>query len=162
MIDTVFIIVGAICMLAGLIGCFLPIVPGPPITYAGILLLHISSRHDFSTNFLLLFAILTIIVTLLDYLIPLYGTKKLKGSTYGIWGSAVGMLIGLFFGPVGIIIGPVLGAFIGELISGNQPARSIKPALGSFLGFVAGTGIKIILSLVMTYHFVINLFPQNI
>jgi len=156
-IDVVLMILGGIFMVAGIVGCILPILPGPPLSYAGLLLLQFTSRHPFTTRFLLIYAAVTILVTVLDYVIPVYGTKKLQGSKYGIWGSASGLVIGLiFFPPFGIIIGPLLGAFLGELLTGKKADRAIKSALGSLLGFIAGSAIKLVLSVIMAYYFVAN------
>jgi uncharacterized protein len=158
-IDTLLIIFSGIFIVVGIAGCILPALPGPPISYAGLILLQLTSRPPFTAKFLIIFAILTILVTLLDYVIPVYGTKKLKGSKYGIWGSAIGLVIGLiFFSFVGIIIGPLVGAFLGELITGKKMDKAIKSALGSLLGFITGTAIKLILSLVMAYYFIVNVF----
>ncbi|MEW6052966.1 MAG: DUF456 domain-containing protein [Nitrospirota bacterium] len=133
--------------------------PGPPLSYAGLLLLQFTSTHPFSTKFLLIFATLTILVTLLDFVIPVYGTKKLHGSKYGIWGSALGLVIGLVFFPfAGIIFGPLLGAFIGELITGKKIGKAVKSSFGSFLGFITGTAAKLFLSFVMAYYFFMNVF----
>jgi len=154
MIDTVLIVLGGICMIAGLIGCFLPVLPGPPISYVGLLLLHLTSKYSFSTKFLFLYAVLTIVVTVVDYILPAYTTKKARGSKYGIWGSTAGMVIGLiFFPPFGVIIGPVLGAFVGEVVTGKNAGQAMTAAVGSFLGFLAGTGIKLVVSGMMTYYF---------
>lgn len=159
MIDTVLMILSGTCMVVGIMGCILPVLPGPPVSYAGLILLQLTSRHPFTTIFLIMFATLTILVTILDYVIPVYGTKKLQGSKYGIWGSALGLFIGLIFFPLpGIIIGPLLGAFLGELISGKKPDKALRSSLGSFLGFLAGAAIKLILSLVMAYYFIVNVF----
>lgn len=145
--------------MAGIAGCILPALPGPPLSYAGLLLLQLTSTHPFSAKFLLIFATLTLLVTLLDFVIPVYGTKKLHGSKYGIWGSALGLVIGLVFFPfAGIIFGPLLGAFIGELITGKKIDKALKSSLGSFLGFITGTAAKLFLSFVMAYHFIINVF----
>lgn len=144
-------------MVAGIVGCILPVLPGPPISYAGLVLLQFTSRHPFSTRFLLMFAALTILITVLDYIIPIYGTKKLQGTKYGILGSAIGLLIGLiFFPPFGIIICPMLGAFLGELVTGKKADRAIRSALGSLLGFLTGTAIKLVVSIVMAYYFILN------
>lgn len=144
-------------MVAGIVGCILPVLPGPPVSYAGLVLLQFTSRHPFSTRFLLMFAALTILITVLDYIIPIYGTKKLQGTKYGILGSALGLLIGLiFFPPFGIIICPMLGAFLGELVTGKKADRAIKSALGSLLGFLTGTAIKLVVSIVMAYYFILN------
>jgi uncharacterized protein YqgC (DUF456 family) len=156
-IDIVLLTTGGICMIVGIIGCVLPVLPGPILCYAGLILLQFSSKHPFSITFLVIYAILTVLVAGLDYVIPIYGTKKLEGSKYGIWGSAVGLVVGtIFFFPFGILVGPMLGAFIGELISGKTKDKALKSALGSFLGFLASTAVKLLLSLLMAYHFVIN------
>jgi uncharacterized protein YqgC (DUF456 family) len=148
-------ILGGLCIVAGIIGSFVPFLPGPPVSYLGLLLVHLTSRHPFSTGFLLLYAVLTILVIVLDNVIPVYGTKRFRGSTCGTWGSALGLVAGLlFFPPLGIIIGPILGAFLGELIRGRGARQAFLSAMGSFLGFLAGTAIKVVLSLVMAYHFI--------
>lgn len=144
-------------MVLGIMGCILPILPGPPASYIGLLLLQISSKHPFTVMFLVIFGLLTILVLVLDFVIPVYGTKRFQGSKYGIWGSAAGLIIGfVFLFPVGIIIGPLSGAFIGEILSGKNIRVAIVPTLGSFVGFLAGTAIKLILTIIMAYHFVIN------
>lgn len=133
----------------------MPLLPGPPISYLGLLLIHFTSQHPFSTEFLLLYAALTILVIVVDNLIPVYGTKRFRGSSYGTWGSALGLVLGLlFFPPFGIIIGPVLGAFFGELVRGRGARQAFRSAIGSFVGFLAGTAVKVTLSLIMAYHFI--------
>jgi len=155
MIDTALIICGGICMITGILGCLLPVLPGPPISYIGLILLQLTSKHPFSTRFLIIYGILTIFVFVIDYMIPVYGTKKLKGSKYGIWGSAIGLIIGiLFFLPFGIIVGPILGAFLGELVTGKDVARAMKSALGSLVGFLAGAALKLVLSITMAYYYI--------
>ena len=157
--DELLILLGFICIIAGIVGCILPVLPGPALSYAGLVLLQFSSGHPFSIRFLVIYAILTTGMAVLDYVIPIYGTKKLEGSKYGIWGSGIGLLAGIIFMfPVGIIIGPMLGAFIGELFSGKKTRQAFKPALGSFLGFLAGTMIKFMLSLSMAYYFVLTVY----
>jgi uncharacterized protein YqgC (DUF456 family) len=159
MVDTLLIILGGICMGIGIIGCLIPVLPGPPISYIGLIILQLTSRHPFSTRFLIIYGILTVFIFVVDYVIPVYGTKKLQGSKYGIWGSAIGLIIGiLFFLPFGIILGPLLGAFLGELVTGKDIARAVKSAMGSLIGFLAGTAIKLVLSITMAYYYVISLF----
>jgi uncharacterized protein YqgC (DUF456 family) len=148
-------ILGGLCIAGGIVGSLVPLLPGPPVSYMGLLLLHFTSRHPFSTEFLLLYAALTILVIVLDNLIPVLGTKHFRASPYGTWGSAIGLVAGLlFFPPLGIVIGPVLGAFLGELLRGKGAGQALRSAMGSFLGFLAGTAIKVTLSLVMAYHFI--------
>ena len=142
-----------------MIGCFIPVLPGPPLNYLSLLILHFGTDKKFSETFLVTWALIAIGVTVLDYIIPVYGTKKLGGSNYGIWGSAIGIVVGIFlFPPIGIIVGPFLGAWIGEIISGKSGSLALRAAFGSLLGFIAGTLIKLIVSLVMTYYFVVQIF----
>ncbi len=158
-IDSILIIIGGICIITGLVGCILPVLPGPVIGYAGLLLLHISQVHSFTMEFLVTFALLTIFVGILDYVVPIYGTQKLGGSKYGIWGSTLGLFAGVFFlFPAGIVIGPMLGAFAGEMISGKKANHALKPAFGSFLGFLAGTAVRLVLSVVMAYYYVLAVY----
>ncbi|HYQ58581.1 MAG TPA: DUF456 domain-containing protein, partial [Draconibacterium sp.] len=119
--DILLIVLGSIFIISGILGCILPVIPGPPLSYVGLLLLHFTERYQFSSRFLIIWAIITVVVYALDYLIPAWGTKKFGGSKRGIWGSIIGLLIGLFFfPPFGIIIGPFLGAVIGELGAGKE------------------------------------------
>lgn len=158
MLDIVLIVCGGILIVTGTIGCILPILPGPPISYAGLLLLQVSSRHPFSLQFLIIFGVLVALAALLDYVIPIYGTKKFEGSSYGIWGSACGLILGLvFFPPLGILIGPIAGAFAGELIHGHKAGKALKSAFGTLLGFLTGTLLKLVICLGMAYYYLITL-----
>ncbi|PIF02393.1 MAG: hypothetical protein CR996_00495 [Draconibacterium sp.] len=153
--DYVLIGFGFLFIVAGLIGCLLPILPGPPLSYIGLLLLHFTKRYDFSGRFLIIWAIITIVVFLLDYFIPIWGTKKFGGSKRGIWGSIIGLIIGFFFfPPLGIILGPFIGAVIGEFSSGKDSASALKSGFGSFVGFLVGTVLKLVASGVMMWHFI--------
>lgn len=153
--DLVLIGLGIILMIIGIIGCVLPFLPGPPLNYIGLLLLHFTEKYQFSTEFLVFWAIITAIVYGFDLVIPVWGTKKFGGSKYGIWGSVVGLLAGFFFfPPLGIIIGPFAGAVIGELFAGKDSGAALKSGFGSFVGFIAGTVLKIAASGVMTWYFV--------
>lgn len=152
--DFVLIGFGIILMTVGIIGCVLPLLPGPPLNYIGLLLLHFTGRYHFSTEFLVLWAIITAVVYGVDLLIPVWGTKKFGGSKYGIWGSIIGLLAGfLFFPPFGIIIGPFAGAVIGELIAGKDSGAALKSGFGSFVGFFTGTVFKLVASGMMTWYF---------
>ena len=157
-LDILLIVLGGICVIAGTAGCLLPVIPGPPLSYAGLVLLQFTSKHPFSTAFLTVYALLTGLAIMLDYIIPVYGTKKFEGSKYGVWGSAAGMVLGIiFFFPFGILLGPVLGAFSGELLSGKTKEKALRSAVGSFLGFMAGASLKVILSLSMVYFFIASI-----
>ena len=165
--DILLIILGAICLLLGLVGCVAPVVPGVPLSYLGLWLLHWTERVQFSWQFLLIWAVVTIVIQVLDYFIPAWGTKKFGGSKYGVWGSTIGLLAGLFMGPMGIILGPFIGAVIGEMIyfnrhpqsADNQSAnsnfnRALRAGLGSFIGLLTGTVLKLICCGMMVFYFV--------
>lgn len=143
--DILLIILGFVCILTGLAGSILPALPGPPISYLGLLLIHFTSYADFSSTQLIMWAVLVIIVQILDFIIPSIGTKKFGGSNYGIWGCNIGVVVGMFAGAFGIILGPFLGAVIGELIKTNDINRSLKAGFGAFLGFIAGLFSKFII-----------------
>jgi uncharacterized protein YqgC (DUF456 family) len=159
MLDYLLLVLGIILMLAGIIGCILPVIPGPSLSFLGLILLHLSRFAHFSAKFLVLMGLITLIVTVLDYVVPVWGTKKLGGSKAGIWGAGIGMGVGIFFfPPLGIILGPFIGAVIAELYKGAQFHQSIRSGMGSLVGFMAGTGLKLIASFVMTYYFIVALF----
>ncbi len=152
--DYVLIGLGVIFIISGILGCVLPVIPGPPLSYVGLLLLHFTEGYQFSSKFLIIWAIITAVVYALDYLIPAWGTKKFGGSKRGVWGSIIGLVIGLFFfPPFGIIIGPFAGAVIGELTAGKDHIAALKSGFGSFMGFLAGTLLKLITSGMMTWYF---------
>ncbi|HOI48358.1 MAG TPA: DUF456 domain-containing protein [Prolixibacteraceae bacterium] len=152
--DYFLIALGIVLLVAGIAGCVLPVLPGPPLNYAALLLLHVTSAYQFTTRFLITWAVITTVVYLLDYIIPAWGTKKFGGSRRGIWGSVIGLVAGLFFfPPFGIIIGPFVGAVIGELTLGKQAADALKSGFGSFAGFLLATLLKLIASGMMTWYF---------
>lgn len=157
--DYFLIGLGILLLILGLLGAILPVLPGPPLSYVALLLLHVTTKFQFSPRFLITWAIVTLVVSLLDYVIPVWGTKKFGGSKRGIWGSLIGLIIGIFFfPPLGIIIGPVAGAVIGEFTAGKSHREALKAGLGSFAGFVAGTIIKLIASGMMAWYFFAKLF----
>jgi len=153
--DTALIIIGIILLLVGIAGCFLPILPGPPLAYASLLILQFTDKQPFSVNFLVIWALVTLAVVLADYYIPIWGTKKFGGTKGGTWGATIGLILGLFFfPPLGIIVGPFLGAYIGELVNGQDNNKAMRSAIGSFIGFIAGTVMKLGISIVMAYYFI--------
>jgi uncharacterized protein YqgC (DUF456 family) len=153
--DTILLIIGGILLLLGIAGSILPVLPGPPLGYAALILLQVSSFHPFSIRFLVTWGVVTVLVTVLDYVIPIYGTRFFGGTKRGMWGATAGLIIGIFFlPPIGIIIGPFLGAYIGELTGEAGSKQALKAAFGSFLGFLAGTLMKLILSVIFVYYFI--------
>ena len=129
-------------MMIGLIGCVLPIIPGPPLAYIGLLFLHFTQRIQFESNELFLWAFIAIAVTVADNVLPIWTTKKFGGSKAGVWGSTIGLILGLFFPPLGILVGPFVGAVLGEMLNNNNE-KAFKAGLGAFMGFVFGVGLKL-------------------
>ena len=155
--DIILIIAGALLIIAGFLGSFLPVLPGPPISYLGLLLLQFTSGEPFSLQFFVIWALVIAVIMVLDNLIPSMGAKKYGGTPYGVWGSILGLVAGFFFPPVGIIIGPIAGAFAGELIGGKTTDQALQSAWGSFVGFMAGTLMKVIASGMMGWYFFTNM-----
>ena len=140
--------------LLGIAGCILPVIPGPPLSWAALLLLYFKEGSGMSLTFLMVWLAITIAVTVLDYIIPAYFTKMTGGSKAAARGSLIGLFVGLiFFPPWGMIVGSFLGAFASEvLISGRDMGKSLKSAFGSFLGFLFSTGLKLTCCGVMMYY----------
>lgn len=155
--ETILIIVGAFLMIVGFIGSFLPVIPGLPFSYAGLLVLQITSSHPFTMQFFIVWGLIVILLMVLDNVIPAYGTKRFGGSAFGVWGSIIGLGIGLFFPPFGLVLGPLIGAFAGELLAGKKSDQAFRSALGSFMGFLASTILKVIASSMMAYYFFLNI-----
>ncbi len=148
--DIFLLCLGFLIMILGIIGSFLPVLPGPITGWIGLLILHFTKAIPQDWSFLGTTLAISVFIWLLDYIIPAMGTKKFGGSKYGIWGTTIGLIIGLIFmGPLGIIIGPFVGAFIGELMYDSKDSnRAIKAAFGSFIGFLFSTGLKFLVSLI--------------
>ena len=160
MSDYILLIFGILLMILGIIGCLVPVLPGPPISFIGLLLLHFSRFGHFSDTALIIFGAVTVIVTILDYVVPVWGTKKFGGSKYGTRGATVGLIIGLFLGPLGMILGPLFGAFVGEMIFKDDINYAMKAGFGSLLGFLTGIGLKLAASFIMTFYFVKELIVK--
>ncbi len=153
-LDIVLTVIGAILIVIGILGCVLPVLPGVPLSYIAIVLLHLTSRVDFSTEFLIGWGIVVIIVQVLDYYVPIWGTKKLGGSKWGAWGSGIGVVAGMFiFPPYGIILFPFVGAVVGELLNDKEFKVALKAGAGAFVGFVAGTLLKLVVAFILAYYF---------
>lgn len=158
--DILLVILAVICLLIGLAGCIVPILPGPPISYVGLLLLNWTDYVSFSTDFLLTWAAIVVVVTLLDYFLPPFMTRRFGGSRYATWGATIGLVLGFFvFPPLGIILLPFFGALAGELIyDSTNSAKAFRVAFGAFLAFVVGTGLKLVASIMMIYYSVTAFF----
>lgn len=155
--DLLLVSLGFICMIIGIAGSIIPGIPGPPISWIGLLLLYLVSSIPIDYPFLIITFSVAIAVFLADLFIPAYGTKKLGGSRYGVLGSLLGVVFALVFpvlGFLGILIWPFVGAFLGELINKKGQSEALKAATGSFFGFVAGTFLKLVLAFIYLGYFI--------
>lgn len=148
--DIVLLVLAFFMMLIGLIGCIVPGLPGTPIAYIGLWIAQATDKIHFSWQLLLIWGIVVVIISVLDYVVPAWGTKHYGGTKWGVWGSTIGVFVGLFFGAMGVIFGPLVGAVIGELISGKQLNDALKAGWGSFVGILFGTILKLIACGLMT------------
>ena len=156
--DNLLIIIGFILSIVGVVGCIVPGIPGPPLNFAAIILLKIAFPDQVSWIVLILFGIITLAVTILDYAIPMIGGKLFKASRSGIIGSTIGMLIGIFiFPPFGIFIGLVVGAIVGEIISGKTKTQATKTGAGIFVLSILAMIIKLVVSLIMSLYFLLKM-----
>jgi len=160
--DILLLIIGIVLCLVGIVGSFLPILPGPLASWAGLLILNFTSYVSFSFWFLLITFLIAFSISIVDYLIPIIGVKKLGGSNGGQIGATIGLLMGLFIlGPIGIILGPFLGAVTGEIITNKSLSSSLLPAFGSLIGVFTGTVLKVIVTVVYLFYFLYS-FISNI
>jgi uncharacterized protein YqgC (DUF456 family) len=146
--ETVWLILAFVSFLTGLLGAFLPILPGPPLTFAGILLLHGTEHYQPSFWVTLGAGLAMVFITAADYVLPAYFTKRYKSSVMATKGATVGVVLGLFlFPPWGLLIGPVVGAFIGEWIATSSPHQAFRSALASVSGLLTGIVMKAVYGL---------------
>lgn len=162
--NTVIIVLSVILVLVGIVGSIVPGLAGPPFSWAGLLLIHLSDAAQFSTAFLVVTAAVAVVITILDYIVPSWSTKRHGGSKAGVTGCNIGLvvsIIGLPFGPqglLGVVLWPFVGALVGELLSGKQSRDAMRAAWGAFLGFLTGTGLKLVFGLVAAFFVVRDLF----
>lgn len=162
MLDVILIIIGALCMIAGLAGCILPFLPGPPIAYLGLFILHCTDKVGYSTTQLIVWLLIVVVLQVLDYFTPMLGSKYSGGSKWGNWGCVIGTLAGLLFLPWGIILGPFLGAVIGELLGNKEFSQALKSGFGSLIGFILGTLLKLVVCGYFCYQFIAGFCLINI
>lgn len=144
--DVLLLLFGFLCMILGIFGGFLPVLPGPSISWVGLVLLYFTKTVPANYWILGISLLITIILTVLDYVIPAKGTKKFGGSSYGVWGTNIGLVVGILAPiPFGFLIGPFVGALVGELIYDfKDHHRALKSAAGSLIGFLASSFMKFV------------------
>lgn len=156
---TVIFIIAFVLLVLGVLGSLIPGLPGPPLSFIGILLIHFFTGTHFSISFLLTWAFIVILVFLLDYFMQVWGVKKFGGGRKATIGTFLGLFVGFLFPPIGLLIGPFIGAFIGALLEvQDDNTRAFKVAIGSFIGFVTGTILKLVVSSVLLYYAIYNIY----
>ncbi|MBQ5978505.1 MAG: DUF456 domain-containing protein [Bacteroidales bacterium] len=162
--STIIIILAVVAGIIGIAGSILPGLPGPPVSWAGLLILYIwgsgtnGAGEPIPTSFLLIWLAITVVVCVIDYVVPAYFTRVTGGSKVAGRGAIVGLIVGMLVPPVGIILGTLAGAFLAEFIVSRKSGwQSTKSAVGALLGFLFGTGIKLIASGLMMYYIIVYL-----
>lgn len=163
--EITIIVLAILAGVFGIAGSILPGLPGTPVSWVGMLLLYIwgtganAAGEPMSLTTLVIWGIVTLIVTVVDYVVPMYFTKLTGGSKYAERGALIGLIVGIFLTPIGMILGSFLGAFLAEhLCAKKSEAESLKAAIGSFLGFILGTGIKTIASVLILWQIIVYAF----
>ncbi len=157
--DLLLIIISAVLIISGIIGSFMPILPGPLTSWFGLFILNLISSVEIDSTLLIITFIIAVTIFILDSLIPIYGSKYFGATKYGIIGASIGLVIGIITPiPFGILIGPILGALIGELLFNNDLKKSIKSSIGVLIGFVASSFIKFVTSIVYLMIYIIQLW----
>ena len=156
MLEPLIIALAIILLIVGIVGSVLPVLPGPPLSWLGLLILKFvpSVSHRLSWNVIIVVGLLTLVVVILDNVLPIWSTKRIGGNKKVVWGAGIGFVAGFWFGPLGIILGPFVGALIGGLISGSHINQALKHASGAFIGFMAGIVLKFINLGILIYYFV--------
>ena len=154
--DIFIVVIGLILVLAGILGCILPIIPGPIFSFLALILLSWTKNWQaFSQTFLIVMGSLTALLMILDYIAPALGAKKYGASRPGLWGSAIGMIIGIFFiPPWGIIVGAFVGALAGELLAGKSGKKALRAGWGILIGNVLAIGLKLAFTMVALFYYI--------
>jgi len=160
MITVLLAILCSVLIVVGFIGVFAPILPGIPLAWLGFFIYAIGTGFErISITLVIVFFVLMVLITITDFLAPMLGAKKFQASKYGIFGAFLGLMVGIIvLGFWGIILGPLIGAFSAELIARKPPKGAFKSAIGTLVGFVAGTLLKVIFILVMSGFFIASWF----
>jgi len=160
LLETIAIIIGSIFVLLGIAGCVLPILPGPVLSFLGLLLLALLKNFSppLTPTLIMIMALLALGVTVGDYVIPLWGAKRYGATKWGIWGSVIGMVIGIFFSPFGMFLGAFIGAVTVEWLVQKERGKALKAGWGVFIGSLAGTALKLGVSGMMATYFIRGLW----
>lgn len=162
--DSILLIIGFVCLIIGVLGSLLPVLPGPVASWIGLLLLYFTDTVPINYWVLVPTFILMLLIAVLDYIIPAKGTKHFGGSKYGVWGTNIGLLLGMFFipTPFGFVIGAFLGAFFGELYNNSTDKnQAFKAATGSLIGLLVSTFMKLVVCLLYLAIFIYEVWQYR-
>ena len=160
MFEVMMITIGSILMVLGLAGSVLPILPGPPLSFIGFFLLALLKHFSppLTPTLVIILAVVTVFVVVMDYIIPMLGAKRYGASKWGVWGSVLGMVVGIFWSPFGMLAGAFIGAVVAEWLVGKKKAEALKAGWGVVMGTLFATILRLGVSGIMTYYFVLALW----
>lgn len=159
--ETLLTISAILCGIIGIVGSVIPVLPGPALSFVGLICAYLTDSSSIGESTLWLWGAITVVVSIMDYVLPGYFSKLFGGSKAGITGATIGVFVGMFFGPVGIIFGPFVGAVLGEMLNQQRTLdEAVKVGFGSLISFIVGSGLKIIVASMMTYYIVQDLIGQ--
>lgn len=157
--DTLLLVIAALLMITGMLGSFLPVLPGVPLSWIGLLLLHLTGTVPLNYLFLGITLLVTLLMIILQYVIPAMGSKYFGGSKKGMVGATVGLVIGIFIPiPFGIIIGALGGAFLGEILNRSETRTAVRAAFGSFIGLLASTFMEFLVTAIFFILFCVKVW----
>jgi uncharacterized protein len=159
MLEGILIVIGSILMILGLAGSVLPVLPGPPLSFIGLLLLAFVEHFSppLTPTLIIVLGVVMVLMIVMDYVLPLLGAKKYGSSKWGAWGSVLGMVIGVFWSPFGMLVGAFVGAIVGEWLAGKKGEEALKAGWGVMVGTMFATIFRLGISGIMTYYFVLAL-----
>ncbi len=160
MFEGITVVVGCILTVLGLAGSVLPILPGPPLSFIGLLLLALLKHFSppLTPTLVIIMAVVTILAVAMDYIVPLLGARRYGASKWGVWGSVFGMVAGMFWSPFGMLVGAFIGAVIAEWLVGKQKGEALRAGWGVVMGTLFATVLRLGVSGMMTYYFVLALW----
>ena len=159
--ETFLAVIALLCGIIGIIGSILPVLPGVALSFAGLICAYFVPETTITTSMLWTWGVVTAIVCVMDYVLPAYFSKMFGASKAGMTGATIGVFAGMFMGPVGIVAGPFIGAVAGEMLNQKRTLdEAVKVGFGSFLSFIVGTGVKIVVATMITYYIARDLFQQ--
>ncbi|MFI3287501.1 MAG: DUF456 domain-containing protein [Rikenellaceae bacterium] len=157
--DIALSVIALVMLVLAVIGCVIPAIPGPILAYGSLWIFYATDYSTLSMSYMLVLGVITLVVFFADYFLPPLIAQKFGGTKFSAWGSIIGMIIGMFVPPIGILVGMLLGAFIGELCFAKRSGSdSLIATIGTFLGFVVGTGLKLMLCFYLIYVVIAELY----